>query len=336
MRRGGGLLLQDRFAVRCTVFGAGAALIAVHAIGGAVAQEYPARPVRFVVASGPGGSTDTLARLVGERLSQGWKHPLVYDNRPGAGGILAGEATAKAQPDGHTLLFSTSAAIAVSVSLYQKLPYDPIKDFAPIVQIASQPYMLISHPASVSSVKELIAAAKANPGQISFSHTGAGTGTHLAGELFMRAAQVKLLSVPYKSIGQSMTAVLSGETQLTFTSVYTAWNQAKNGRVKALAVTGKTRSPAAPPVPTMAEAGLPNYVSGNWYGLLAPAGTPRSLVEMLNTRVNAALTRTETKELLITQGFEPAGGTPDEFARFIASEIREYAALIKSAGLKAQ
>lgn len=294
------------------------------------------RPVRFVVASGPGGSTDNLARIVGDRLSQGWKHPLVYDNRPGAGGILAGEVAAKAQPDGHTLLFSTSAAIAVSVSLYQRLPYDPVKDFAPIVQVATQPYMLIAHPASVSSVKDLIATAKANPGQISFAHTGAGTGTHLAGELFMRAAQVKLLSVPYKSIGQSMTAVLSGETQLTFTSVFTAWNQARTGRAKALAVTSTARSPAAPSVPTMAEAGLPNYVAGNWYGLLAPAGTPRSLVEMLNVRVNAALTKTQTRDLLIAQGFDPAGGSPEDFARFIRSEIKEYAALIKSAGLKAQ
>jgi len=327
-------LLSPRFIIRCLALGASVALSS--AVFSVCAQEYPTRPVRFVVASGPGGSTDNLARITGERLSQGWKHPLVYDNRPGAGGILAGEATARALPDGHTLLFSTSAAIAVSVSLYQKLPYDPIKDFAPIVQIATQPYMLISHPASVSSVKELIASAKSNPGQISFSHTGAGTGTHLAGELFMRAAQVKLLSVPYKSIGQSMTAVLSGETQLTFTSVFTAWNQAKSGRAKALGVTGKVRSPAAPQVPTMAEAGLPNYVAGNWYGLLAPAGTPRKLVEMLNARVNAALGRAETKELLIAQGFEPAGGSPEEFALFIRSEIKDFAALIKSAGLKAQ
>ncbi len=300
------------------------------------AQEFPSRAVRFVVASGPGGSTDSLARLVGERVAQSWQQPLVYDNRPGAGGLIAGEVAARASPDGHTMLFSTSAAIAVSVSLYQKIPYDPVKDFAPIVRVATQPYMLIAHPASVSSVKELIATAQAKPGQISFSHTGAGTGTHLAGELFMRAAQVKLLSVPYKSIGQSMTSVVSGETQLTFTSVFTAWTQARAGRVKALAVTGEARSPAAPQVPTMAEAGLPNYVAGNWYGLLAPAGTPRTVVDMLNRQVNAVLARTDVKELLIAQGFEPVGGSADEFARFIRSEIKAYASLIRSAGLKAQ
>lgn len=300
------------------------------------APDYPVRPVRFVVASGPGGSTDNLARILGERLSDGWKQPLVFDNRPGAGGILAGDTVAKGTPDGHTLLFSTSAAIAVSVSLYRKLPYDPVRDFAPVVHVASQPYMLISHPASVSSVKELIATARAQPGKISFSHTGAGTGTHLAGELFMRAAQVKLLSVPYKSIGQSMTAVLSGETQLTFTSVYTAWTQARNGRAKALAVTGKARSPAAPQVPTMAEAGLANYVAGNWYGVLAPAGTPGSIVDLLNSRVNGALQRAETRDRLISQGFEPTGGSPAEFSVFIRSEIKEFAALVKSAGLLVQ
>lgn len=312
-------------------------VLAFNSLSAAVwAQEFPSRPVRFVVAAGPGGSTDNLARLVGERVAQSWKQPLVYDNRPGAGGLIAGEVAAKASPDGHTMLFSTSAAIAVSVSLYRKMPYDPVQDFAPIVRVATQPYMLVAHPASVSSVKELIAAAQVKPGQISFSHTGAGTGTHLAGELFMRAAQVKLLSVPYKSIGQSMTSVVSGETQLTFTSVFTAWTQARTGRVKALAVTGETRSPAAPQVPTMAEAGLPNYVAGNWYGLLAPAGTPRTVVQMLNRQVNAVLARADVKDLLIAQGFEPVGGSADEFARFIGSEIKAYASLIRSAGLKAQ
>ena len=314
-----------------------AGMLAISAVSTqAPAQGYPNRPVRLIVASGAGGSTDNLARIVGERLGQSWRHPVVYDNRPGAGGMIAGEVTAKASPDGHTLLFSTSAAIAVSVSLYQRVPYDPVKDFSPIVLVATQPYMLIAHPSSVSSVKELIAAAKANPGQIAFSHTGSGTGTHLAGELFMRTAQVKLLSVPYKSIGQSMTAVLSGETQLTFTSVFTAWSQAKTGRVKALAVSGKSRSPAAPQVPTMAEAGLPGYVTGNWYGFLAPAGTPSSIVQGLNRDINAILARTEVKDMLLAQGFEPAGGSIEEFRQFIRAEIKQYAALIQAAGIKAQ
>jgi len=297
---------------------------------------YPTKPVRFVVASGPGGSTDGLARILGERLQALWNQPVVYDNRPGAGGILAGEVAARATPDGYTLLFSTSAPVAVSVSLYKKIPYDPVKDFAPIVLVATQPYMLIANPSSVTSVKELIAAAKAKPGAIGFSHTGAGTGTHLAGELFMRRAQVKLLSVPYKSIGQSITAVVSGEVPLTFTSVFSAYAQVKNGKARALAVTGKTRSPAAPEVPTMAEAGLPNYESGNWYGMLAPAGTSRAIVAQLNEQINALLERQDVRQLLIKLGYEPAGGSPEAFARFIKSEIIEYAALIKDAGIRVE
>jgi tripartite-type tricarboxylate transporter receptor subunit TctC len=304
--------------------------------GSAGAQDYPTKPVRFVVASGAGGATDGLARVVGERLSPVWNQGVVYDNRPGAGGIIAGEVTSRSSPDGHTLLFSTSAAIAVSVSLYKKLPYDPVKDFAPIVLVATQPYMLIAHPASVSSVKELIATAKAKPGQLGFAHTGAGTGSHLAGELFMRTAQVKLMSVPYKSIAGSLTAVVSGEVPLLFTSISSAWSQAKTGRARALAVTGTSRSPAAPQVPTMAEAGLPNYVTGNWYGVLAPSATPRNIVALLNKQVNAVLMRPEVKELLITQGYEPAGGSSDAFAKFIKSEIAVYAALISSAGIQAE
>ena len=301
----------------------------------ALAQQYPTRPVRFVVAAGPGGATDGLARVIGERLAPVWNQQIVYDNRPGAGGIIAGEVVARASPDGYTLLFSTSAAIAVSVSLYRKIPYDPVRDFAPIALIATQPYMLIAHPASVSSVAELISTAKAKPGLIGFAHTGAGTGTHLAGELFMRAAQVKLLSVPYKSIGASITAVVSGEVALTFTSISSAYAQAKAGRARAIAVTGKTRSPAAPEVPTMAEAGLPNYVTGNWYGALAPAGTPRDLVVRLNREVNAILKQPEMNERLIKQGYEPASTSPEDFGRFIKSEITDFAAVIKAAGIRA-
>ena len=314
----------------------GAALVLACLAQGAFPQKYPEKPIRFVVAAGPGGSTDNLARLLGDRLLPQLGQPLVYDNRPGAGGIIAGEVVARAAPDGYTLFFSTSAAIAVSVSLYRKLPYDPVRDFTPIVLVATQPYMLIAHPASVGSVKELIAAAKASPGKIAFSHTGVGTGTHLAGELFMRVAQVKLLSVPYRSIGQSLTAVASGETQLTFTSVFSAWGLAKTGRAKALAVSGKARSPAAPQVPTMAEAGLPGYVSGNWYAMLAPAGTPAAIVQMLNRLVNAALQRPDLRELLIAQGFEPAGGSAQALGRFVKTEIDENAALIKAAGIKQQ
>jgi len=299
------------------------------------AETFPTKPVRLIVASGPGGSTDTLARTLGDRVIPVWNQAFVYDNRPGAGGQIAGELTARAVPDGYTLLFSTSAAIAVSVSLYKKLPYDPVKDFSPIVLAATQPYMLIANPSSATSVRELIAMAKAKPGDIGFAHTGVGTGTHLAGELFMHVTGVKLLSVPYKSIGASLVAVVSGETPLTFTSIHSAWSQAKAGRARALAVTGKTRSPAAPQVPTMAEAGVPNYVIGNWYGVLGPAGTPPAIVAQVNRQINTVLARQDVRDTLTNQGFDAAGGTPQEFARFIKSEIAAYAALIKSAGINA-
>jgi tripartite-type tricarboxylate transporter receptor subunit TctC len=216
------------------------------------------------------------------------------------------------------------------------MPYDPVKDFAPVVLVAKQPYMLMANPSSFSSVKELIAGAKAKPGQVGFAHTGAGTGTHLAGELFMNRAHVQMLSVPYKSIGQSITAVVSGEVPLTFTSVFSAYAQVKNGKARALAVTGKTRSPAAPEVPTMAEAGLPNYEAGNWYGVLAPEATPRAIVMQLNKQLNSVLERQDVRETLVKLGYEPAGGSPEQFSRFIKSEIGEYATLIKAAGIKAE
>jgi tripartite-type tricarboxylate transporter receptor subunit TctC len=313
----------------------GLVLVAVALLCGiASAQNYPSRPVRFVVAAGPGGATDGLARIIGERLAPVLNQPVVYDNRPGAGGIIAGEVAARASPDGHTLLFSTSAAIAVSVSLYKKLPYDPVRDFAPVTLIATQPYMLIAHPSLPPTVRELVALAKAKPGQIGFAHTGAGTGTHLAGELFMRAAQVKLLSVPFKAIGQSITAVVSGEVPLTFTSISSAYAQAKAGRARALAVTGKTRSPAAPEVPTMAEAGVANYVAGNWYGVLAPAGTPRQVIVVINNHVNAILKRADIAAQLTSQGYEPAGSSPEEFGAFIKTEIAAYATAIRGAGIR--
>ena len=312
-----------------------AAVACALACANAAAQDYPSRPVRFIVAAGPAGSTDALARVIGDRISPALRQPIVYDNRPGAGGVIAGEVASRATPDGHTLLFSTSAAIAVSVSLYRKLPYDPVRDFAPIALVATQPYMLIAHPSSAGSVRDLIAMAKARPGQIGFSHTGPGSGTHLAGELFMRAAQVKLMSVAYKTSTGSVTAVVSGEVPLTFTSVFFAYAQAKAGRARALAVSGATRSPAAKEVPTFAEAGLPGYVTGNWYGVLAPARTSREIVALLSSQINAVLKRPEVGELLVNQGFEPAGGSPQEFAKFIGAEIAQYAAVIRAAGIHA-
>lgn len=305
----------------------------------AVAQTFPNKPVRFVVASGPGGSTDGVSRIIGDKLSEFWGQQLVHDNRPGAGGILAAEIVARAPADGYTLLVATSAGVSVSPSLYKKMPYDPEKAFAPISMAGTQDYVLISHPgsaASVGSVKELIAAAKARPGQISFSHTGTGTGTHLAAELFKSATSVDLLSVPYKNITAAMIAVMAGEVSVSFVSIYSALPQVKSGRAKALAVTGLQRSPAMPDLPTMIEAGIAGYSSGNWYGFLAPAGTPRPVVDRLNADILKALAQKDVRERMTRQGMEPGGSTPDEFAKFIKSETIKYAKVVKAAGIRAE
>jgi len=304
-----------------------------------VAQSFPNKPVRFVVASGPGGSTDGVSRIIGDKLSEVWGQQLVHDNRPGAGGILAAEIVARAVPDGYTVLVGTSAGLSVSPSIYKKMPYDPDKAFAPISLAGTQDYMLIANPAAASSmgsVKELIAAAKAKPGFISFSHTGSGTGTHLAAELFKSAAGVDLLSVPYKNITAAMIAVMSGEVPISFVSIYTALPQVRSGKAKALAVTGEKRSPAAPELPTVSESGLPGYESRNWYGFLATAGTPRTVIDKLNADILKALSHKEVRERMTRQGMEPGGSTPDEFAKFIRSETAKYARVVKAAGIRGE
>jgi tripartite-type tricarboxylate transporter receptor subunit TctC len=297
---------------------------------------FPSKPVRFVVASGPGGSTDGVSRIIGDKLSELWGQQLVHDNRPGAGGILAAEIVARAPADGYTLLVSTSAGIAVSPSLYKKMPYDPERAFAPISQAGTQDYMLVAHPSSVGSVKELIASAKARPGQISYSHTGSGTGTHLAAELFKSAAGINLLSVPYKNITAAIIAVISGEANLSFVSIYSALPHVKSGRAKALAVTGVQRTPAMPELPTVMEAGLAGYSSGNWYGFLAPAGTPRTIIERLSADIQKALAHKDVHERMTRQGMEPRGSTPDEFAKFIKAETIKYARVVKAAGIRGE
>ncbi len=299
-------------------------------------QAFPDKPVRFVVASGPGGSTDGVARIIGDKLSEFWGQQMVHDNRPGAGGILAAEIVARAPADGYTVLVSTSDGIAVSPSLYKKMPYDPDKAFAPISQAGSQDYLLMANPSSVGSVNELIATAKAKPGLISYSHTGSGTGTHLAAELFKSGAGVDLLSVPYKNITAAIIALMSGEVNISFVSIYSALPHVKSGRAKALAVTGVKRSPAMPDLPTVMEAGVAGYSSGNWYGFLAPAGTPRAIVNRLNADILKALAQKDVRERMTRQGMEPGGSTPEEFAKFIKSETIKYAKVVKAAGISSE
>jgi tripartite-type tricarboxylate transporter receptor subunit TctC len=311
------------------------AAVVAAATGTAAAQAYPAKPIRFIVPSTPGGSVDTLARTVGPRLSEKWGQQVIVDNRSGAGGAIAGELVAKSPPDGYTLLIGTVASLATSVSLQKKLPYDPLKDFAPVTLLATQNLMLLVHPSlPVKSVKELTALAKKKPGSLSFSSAGNGTGGHLSGELYKMLAGVDLLHVPYKGVAPAMIDVVSGQVTMTFASILSGSQQVKTGRLRALAVTGGRRSPAVPELPTMIEAGVAGYESATWYGIVAPAGTPADIVNRLSSEIVAILKGPEMNDRLSKEGADPVGNTPAEFAKHIQAEIEKWRKVIRAAGIE--
>jgi tripartite-type tricarboxylate transporter receptor subunit TctC len=302
----------------------------------AAAQSYPSRPIRLLVPSTPGGSVDTLARAVGSRLSERLGQQVVIDNRAGAGGVIAGETTAKAFPDGYTLLICTVSACATNVSLHKSLPYDPLRDFAPVTLVATQNLMLLVHPSvPASTVKELIAAAKAGPGKYSFGSAGSGTGSHLSGELFKLLAGVDILHVPYKGVAPALLDMVSGQVSMSFPSILSGTPQWKSGKARALAVTGAKRSPAVPELPTMMEAGVKGYESSTWYGVLAPVKTPREIVKRLNTETVAILKQPEMRERLSKEGADPVGSSPEEFGAYIKSEIAKWGKVIRAANIQA-
>jgi tripartite-type tricarboxylate transporter receptor subunit TctC len=302
---------------------------------GAAAQAYPVKPIRLIVPSTPGGSVDTVARTVGPRLGEKWGQQVIVDNRSGAGGAIAGEMVAKSPPDGYMLLVGTIASLATNVSLQKKLPYDPVRDFAPITLLATQNLMLLVHPSlPVKTVKELTALAKKRPGSLSFSSAGNGTGGHLSGELYKMLAGVDLLHVPYKGVTPAMVDIISGQVTMTFASILSGSQQVKAGRLRALAVTGAQRSPAAKDLPTMIEAGIKGYESSTWYGLVAPAGTPGDIVTRLNTEVVAALKSPDLSERLSREGADPVGNSPAEFGKYIQSEIEKWRKVIRAAGIE--
>jgi tripartite-type tricarboxylate transporter receptor subunit TctC len=301
------------------------------------AQEYPSRPIRIIVPSTAGGSVDTLARTVGTHLSQRWGQQVVVDNRSGAGGVIAGEITAHAPPDGYTLIMATIAAMATNVSLAKKLPYDPVRDFAPVTLVASQQLVLLVNPSvPAKSVQELIQLAKAKPGQLTFASAGSGSGGHLSGELLKILAGIEMTHVPYKGIAPALVDVISGQVTLTFASIISGLPHVKSGKTRALAVTGAHHSPAAPELPTMIEAGVRGYESSTWYGLLAPKATPRAIVVKLNREVVAIINLPEVKSHLLAEGAEPVGNTPEQFGEFIRSEIAKWGKVIRSAGLRTE
>ena len=302
----------------------------------AQSQNYPTRPVRLLVPSTPGGSVDTLSRAVATRLSEKWSQQMVVDNRPGAGGVIAAELTAKAPPDGYTLIMCTVASCATNVSLHRSLPYDPLKDFEPVTLVATQNLMLLVNPAiPAGSVKDLVALAKASPGKYSFASAGNGTGGHLSGELFKLLAGIDLLHVPYKGVAPALIDVVSGQVSMTFSSILTSLPQVKSGKVKALAVTGAKRSPAAQELPTMMEAGVKGYESATWYAVFAPAKTSKEIVGKLNSDIVAILKQPEVRERLSREGADPVGSTPQELAAYMKAEIAKWSKVVKAAGVKA-
>ena len=275
--------------------------------------------------------------MVGTHLSQRWGQQVVVDNRSGAGGIIAGEITAKAPPDGYTLIMATVAAMATNVSLARKLSYDPVRDFAPVTLVAAQQLVLLVNPSvAAKSVQELVQLAKANPGQLTFASAGNGSGGHLSGELLKILAHIELTHVPYKGISPALVDVISGQVTMTFASIISGLPHVRSGKTRALAVTGAHRSPAAPELPTMIEAGVRGYESSTWYGLLAPKATPRAIVMKLNRETVAIVNQPEVKKHLLAEGAEPVGNTPEEFGEFIKSEIAKWGKVIRAAGLRAE
>src|SRR3990172_7588234 len=294
------------------------------------AQIYPARPIRLIVAFPPGGGADIVARIMGQKVGESVKQQIVIDNRPGAGGIIATEITAKAAPDGYTLFMHAITNHTISASLYKKLPYDSVKDFAAVILVASAPIVLVANPSlPANSVTELIALARARPGQINFASSGSGGTTHLAGELLKFMANINLTHVPYKGGPLAMTDVISGQMQLLFFSLPGALPQIKAGRVKAIAVTSTKRSTAAPEIPTVAESGVAGYEAANWNGMLAPAATPKPIVGKLNAEMLRGLRSTDVIDAISRQGADPRGGTPEEFEGYLKSEIAKWTKVIR-------
>ena len=301
------------------------------------AQGFPSRPLRIVVPFAAGGATDLIARVVGQKLTESMGQPVVIDNRPGASGMIGADAVAKAAPDGYTLLMGSTAEVAINPSLYAKMAYDPDKDLVPVTLAGITPLILVVNPASpYKSVADIVADAKAHPGRVSFASAGNGSVQHLSGELLKVLTSTDMVHVPYKGAAPALTDVLSGQVTMFFSGMPPAMPHVKSGKLRALAVTTPARSPAAPDVPTMAEAGIAGFDISNWFGVLAPAGTPRDVLDRLNAEVVKALAQPAVKARLAEQGAEAVGDTREAFAAFIQSEKAKYAKLIKVSGAKAE
>jgi len=311
------------------------ALAAALFAGAAGAQEYPARAVRIVVPFAAGGPNDIVARLLGQKLADALGQPFLVENRPGAGGNIGTDFVAKAPADGYTLLSAGPGSLVIN-PLLRSVPYDTGRDFAPISLMASAPNALVVHPSvAANSVQELVALARSRPGELNYASGGTGSTPHLAAALFASMAGIRIAHVPYKGTGPALADLLGGQVQMAVLGIPTVLPQVKSAKLRALAVTGRRRAAELPGVPTMAEAGITGYEVSPWYGLLAPAATPRAIVMRLNAEVTKILHSVEFKEKLASQGAEPAGGTPEEFAAYLIAEAKRWAPVVKASGAKA-
>jgi tripartite-type tricarboxylate transporter receptor subunit TctC len=297
-------------------------------------QAYPTRAVRLVVPSSSGGGADITARIISPRLSEYLRQQVVVENRAGAGTMIGGEVVARAAPDGYTLLLA-AAPLAINPAMYKKVPYDALRDFAPITQVVSLPNLLISHPSlPVKTVKELIAFARFRPGALSFASAGVGTAPHLFMELFLEMAGLKMVHVPYKGAGPGVIGVIAGHVPLMTPTIFAALGHVRDGRLRGLGVTGAKRASGAPDIPTIAEAGVPGYEASNWFGVSAPAGTPREIVNQIHSDIVRVLQQPDIKARLSIDGAEPVGSTPDEFAVYIRAETAKWAKVVRNAGIQ--
>ena len=313
--------------------GAALALVA----GATCAADYPVKPVRFIVALAPGGGTDFVARVLAGRLAETWGQQVVVDNRPGAGSIIGAELVAKAVPDGYTLLLGTNSLLT-QPSLFKNLPYDVTKDFAPVTLALRAPLMLTAHPSlGVSNLRELVALARAKPGELSYASPALATTGHLGGELFKLVTKVDIVHVPFKGAGSAISSLLAGEVKLMYSSPPAVVMHIKTGKLKALGVTGTKRAAQAPEIPTFEESGVSGVEAYDWYGVLAPAGTPRAVIARLNARVNEVLNMPDVaNRFAVTQFAEVVGSTPEELQRFIVAEVARWGKVIRDANIRAE
>ena len=297
--------------------------------------QYPSKPIHLIVPFPPGGGNDTVARAIAQQIGPDLGQPVVVDNRPGAGGSVGAELAAKAPADGYTLFLAGVGSHAVNPNLHAKLPYDAVKDFAPITLVASAPSVLVVNPSvPARSIAEFTAYARANPGKLNYASNGNGSAAQLAAAMYESMAGVRMVHVPYKGIAPAMTDLMSGEVQLMFGTVVALVPHIQAGKLRALAVTSRKRSALLPDVPTIAESGLPDYQAGSWYGILAPAGTPREVIERLHGAIIKAIRQPEVAKRLAAEGAEVIGSTPEEFGAHIRSEIARVGAVVRAAGIR--